>query len=148
MLFYTRLISHFLIATLCTFVLASLMHSQFVLYELSAIGVNIDWAVRLSSTVDDLLGLSSGFAPMIALGLLIGFAVMAMIRHKRPTATPWLYPLAGLLAMMTMQLAMHPIFDITLIAGARSPLGFAAQCLSGLVGGWLFMHLRNSVNTR
>jgi hypothetical protein len=147
MQFYIRLTSHFLIATLCTFILASLLHSQFVLYELSSIGVTIDWPIRLSSSLDDLLGLSSGYGPIIALGLLFGFSVMAYFRRKHPTATPWLYPLAGLLAMLTMQLAMHPIFDITLIAGARSPWGFAAQCFAGFVGGWVFMHLRNLVST-
>lgn len=87
--------------------------------------------------MDDLLGLSSGYAPIIALALLIVFSVMAMIQHKRAIATPWLYPLAGLLAM-------HPIFNITLIAGARSPWGFTAQCLTDLVGGWVFMHLENT----
>ena len=144
---YIRLISHFLIATLCTFILASLMHSQFVLHELSEIGVTIAWSIRLSTSLDDLLGLSSGYGPIIAIALLIGFSLMAVIRYKGLITTPWLYPLAGLLAMMTMLLAMQPILNITLIAGARSPLGFAAQCLSGFVGGWVFMRLRHAIIT-
>ena len=142
MLFSIRLVSHFLIAAFCTYVLASLFHSQFVLHELSALGVDINWPIRLSFSVDDLLGLSSGYAPVIAIGLLIAFSVMAIIRYKRPATTAWLYPLAGVLAMICMQLAMHRIFDISLIAGARSPWGLAAQCLAGLSGGCLFMLLR------
>jgi hypothetical protein len=53
-----------------------------------------------------------------------------------------LYPLAGFVAIFVMLLAMQPVLGITLIAGARSTLGIVSQCLAGLIGGWLFMKLR------
>jgi hypothetical protein len=37
---------------------------------------------------------------------------------------------------------MQPILNVTIIAGAREPLGFAKQCIAGLFGGWAFMYQR------
>jgi hypothetical protein len=143
MKYLLRLTSHFLIVVLCTFALASLAHSQFVLAELSAVNIDITLAARISMSLDDLLGLFPMFAAAIALSLVLGFGVVALIRKFRPQLSLWLYPAAGAMAMLAMLLAMHPILDITLIAGARSTLGIVFQSLAGLIGGWLFMGLRN-----
>jgi len=142
MKYLLRLTSHFLIVLLCTFMLASLAHSQFVLAELSALGIKIDLANRLTMSIDDLLGLLPIYAAAIGLSLLVGFASLALIRKFRPQTSALLYPVAGFVAILVMLLTMHPILDITLIAGARSTLGFVSQCLAGLIGGWLFMRLR------
>ncbi|AGH43378.1 hypothetical protein C427_1269 [Paraglaciecola psychrophila 170] len=39
-------------------------------------------------------------------------------------------------------LAMHPILEITLLAGARSTFGFICQSLAGAMGGVVFANLR------
>ncbi|MFQ3196766.1 MAG: hypothetical protein ACJAUL_003498 [Paraglaciecola sp.] len=141
---FLHLTRHFLLAVLVSFILASLAHSQFVLFELAKVGVQIDMASRVSMTLDDLLGLRQSYGPAIALGLLLAFAVMGAIRKYRPHTTPWVYPLGGALAMLVMLLAMQPIMHITLIAGARTPFGILAQCAAGFAGGWVFMKLRKS----
>lgn len=137
-----KILGHLVIAILATFVLASLSHSQFVLHELAGLGVTIDFATRVSSSLDDLSGLLPGYGGILTVGFVIAFSVMGLIRKFRPTTSYWVYPLAGFLAVMVAHLAMHPIFNVTLIAGARSPLGLAFQCLAGLVGGYVFMRLR------
>ena len=141
-----NLLFHFLIATTVTFVLASLSHSQFVLQELANLGVEIDIATRISSTLDDLGGLLPGYGGILAIGLLIGFAIMALLRKLRPQTGHWVYPLAGMLTVLVAHLAMHPIFHVTLIAGARTPLGLAFQAFAGLIGGYVFMQLRQPKN--
>ncbi|MFT4939325.1 MAG: hypothetical protein ACI88A_002365 [Paraglaciecola sp.] len=146
MKYLLRLTSHFLIAVLFTFVFASLAHSQFVLSELSAVNIDITLAARISMSLDDLLGLFPIFTAAIALSLILGFGVVALIRKFQPQLTSWLYPAAGAVAMLAMLLAMHPILDITLIAGARSTLGIIFQSLAGLMGGWLFMRFRKKVS--
>ena len=143
MKYLLRLTSHFLIAVLGTFALASLFHSQFVLAELSAVDIKINLASRISMSLDDLLGLFPMFAAAIAFSLLVSFSVVALIRKLQPASPQWLYPLAGATAMLAMLLAMHPILDITLIAGARSTWGLIFQCLAGFLGGALFMRLRS-----
>ena len=120
---FLNLLFHFFIAIVVTFVLASMAHSQFVLHELSSLGVTIDLATRVSSTLDDLGGLIPGYGGILAVGLLIGLSVMALVRKLRPQTSYWVYPLAGLLAVLVAHLAMYPIFNVTLIAGARSTFG-------------------------
>ena len=146
MKYLLRLNSHFLIAVLCTYALASLAHSQFVLSELSAVNIDITLAARISMSLDDILGFFPILAAAIALSLLLGFGTVALIRKFQPQLTLWLYPVAGAAAILVMLLAMHPILDITLIAGARSTLGMISQSLAGLMGGWLFMRLRKKVS--
>jgi nucleoside recognition membrane protein YjiH len=112
------------------------------LFELAKVGVQIDMASRISMSIDDVLGLLPSYGPVIALSLLLGFALMGVIRKYRPRTTFWVYPLAGALAMLVMLLAMHPLMQVTLIAGARSSYGLVAQVLAGFAGGWLFKTLR------
>ena len=141
MKYLLRLTSHFLIAVLCTYILASFAHSQFVLAELSAVGIDIDLANRLSMSIDDLLGLFPIYSTAIALSLVIGFGSVGLIRKFRPKSTAMLYPLGGFVALFVMLLAMQPILGITIIAGARSYFGIFCQCLAGGIGGGVFMGL-------
>lgn len=137
-----KLVSHFLIAAMATFILASLAHSQFVLHELSKLGVEIDFATRLSSTLDDLTGLMPTYGIVIAVSLLLGFVITRLIRKFLTKPALWLYPIAGFVAILTAHIAMHPILDITLIAGARSAPGLICQCLAGAFGGWAYINMR------
>ena len=139
---FLNLLLHFCIAILATFVLASLAHSQFVLHELASLGVTIDVATRISSSLDDLSGLLPGYGGILAVGLLIGFSIMGLLRKYRPAVGYWVYPVGGLITVLVAHLAMHPIFNVTLIAGARTPLGLLCQALAGLIGGYVFMQLR------
>lgn len=137
------LLLDFLLAVFAAFVLASLFHTQFVLHELVKLGIEIDLTTRLSTSLDDMLGLLPTYGSAIALSLLLGFTATYFLMRRSTKFTPWLYPLAGGVALLSCLLAMHPILDITLIAGARSALGMTAQVLAGVFGGWAFMYQRN-----
>jgi hypothetical protein len=141
--FYLRLCSHFLIATIFAFVLASVFHSQFVMAELTSVGVNISFNDRLSMSLDDLIGLYSTYGVVIAISLLLGFSVAALLLKRFTIPSSILYFTAGGVGVATALLAMHPILDITFIAGARSNLGFVSQCFAGAMGGWFYINLRS-----
>lgn len=141
--FYLRLCSHFLIAAIFAFVLASLTHSQFVMAELTSVGVNISMADRLSMSLDDLIGLLPTYGVVIAISLLIAFCITALLVKRFSLPASLMYFVGGGLGITTALLAMHPILDITLIAGARSTFGFICQSFAGAMGGWVFCHLRN-----
>ncbi|TDF39643.1 hypothetical protein EYS14_09050 [Alteromonadaceae bacterium M269] len=132
-----QLVGRFLTAVLVTYVLASLFHTYFVLNGLEDVGTEITLSTRVTTSISDIFGLFA-YAGIIAAGLLIGFSVMGLIRKFYKLLPRWVYPLAGLLTMICIHLAMFPIFEVTLIAGARSTLGFAAQCVAGIIGGWVF----------
>lgn len=138
-----RTLIDFVAATLCTFVLASLFHTQFVLYELTKLGVLIDVSTRLKTSMEDLIGLFPAYGSAILVALLLAFSVVKGITTYTSVKTKYLYPIAGATAIFVALMAMQPILNITLIAGAREPLGIIMQCLAGLFGGWVFMHQRN-----
>lgn len=136
------LVMHFFIAVFCTFSLASLFHTQFVLYELVSLGVAIDFGTRISSSIDDFTGLIPLYGSIVTIALLLGFAATKLIHKYSDKPVFWLYPVAGFVALIAVLMAMQPIMDITFLAGARSLFGKICQGLAGLFGGFVFMQLR------
>jgi hypothetical protein len=135
----------FLITCLCAFLLASVLHSLFVLKALIDIDVEIGLSRALQMIVGDLLGLLPTYGVIIAVTLTLAFtfARFAFLRQQRPASfTVLIYALAGTVGFFVMLSAMQPILNVTLIAGARSTAGLIAQCFSGLVGGIVFCALR------
>ncbi|WP_416305094.1 hypothetical protein [Neptunicella sp. SCSIO 80796] len=133
----------YLLATLTTFMIASIAHTQFVLNELASVGVDINMSIRIDSALSDLVDLAPGYGSILALGLLLAFVVMSTIRNRYSTrerrVSYWVYPIGGLLAVICIHFAMDHIFDITLIAGARSFWGYLWQCFAGFVGGYVYL---------
>lgn len=140
--FYLRLCSHFLVAAIAAFILASLFHSQFVMAELTSVGVNISFNDRLSMSLDDLIGLYPTYGVVIAISLLLGFSVAALLLKRFTIPSTILYFTAGGCGVATALVAMHPLLDITFIAGARSTLGFVSQCFAGAMGGLFYANIR------
>ncbi|RRJ83761.1 hypothetical protein [Aestuariirhabdus litorea] len=138
----------FVAAALCAIVLASVSHSQFVLNRLANLGVVIPADVRALVSLDDLLGLLPSYGVVITLGLGLAFALTAWLLRRGLGTPALLYPLAGAVAFAAMLLLMHPILEITLIAGARSAGGFIGQCLAGAVAGGLFAALNRAPNRK
>jgi len=129
-------------ATIFAFVLASVFHSQFVMAELTSVGVNISFNDRLSMSMDDLIGLYPTYAVVIAISLLLAFSIATLFLKFVKYSPSLMYFISGGLGIIVALLAMHPIIDATLIAGARSAFGFACQALAGAIGGWVFSLLR------
>ncbi|GGD65948.1 hypothetical protein [Lacimicrobium alkaliphilum] len=139
---FARLTLRFILAWLTTFTFASIAHSQMVLSGLEQQGIVIPPFERLQMTLSDWWGLLPGYGAVIAVGMLIALCFGGWVCKKTGTPGGLLYPVAGALAMLSIVMAMQPIMDITLIAGARSNTGLALQALSGLIGGWAFYALR------
>lgn len=76
-----------------------------------------------------------------ALGL--GFLVAGAIIKKLGPAWSLLgYTSAGFVAVLAAVLTVLSLFDITPIAGARSPAGLFCQGLAGAAGGFIFHRLK------
>ncbi|WP_339725653.1 hypothetical protein [uncultured Paraglaciecola sp.] len=143
--YYLRLCTHFLVAVIFAFVLASLMHSQFVMAELTKVGVEILFNDRLSMSLDDLLGLYPTYGVIIAVSFLIAFMVASQLIKRFKLSPAIMYCLAGGMGLSVALFAMHPILDISLLASTRSTFGFVCQSLAGAMGGWIFNHLRTAL---
>lgn len=138
----------FFCAVLVTFILASISHSQFVLSELVAVGIQIPIPDRISMTLSDLKGLLPGFGTIIAIAMLLGFLIISAVNRWVFNLGNVRFVIAGALAMLTALAAMHPIFDVSLIAGARTTMGLIMQCVAGAAGGWVFGRLYLASNSQ
>ena len=141
-------IKSFLPAWLATFLVASSLHTFQVLNALSSIGVEISSTEWLSTAWKDAVGLLPTYGIIIAVALLLAFGVVTIIRKyaikhdiKKPRFIT-LTSVAGASGIAVALLAMQPILNVTLIAGARGYDGFLLQCFAGLLGGFIYGLLR------
>lgn len=122
-----------------------IVQTQFVLGALADVGAQISIPERVSMTLADL----SGFAPLYAVFIAIGFAIAffagwLLIRFLRLPRMP-VYAVAGAACMGLMLVLMEQVFfGVPVIAGARTAAGFSAQVILGAVWGWAFAGLSGS----
>ena len=139
------------------FVLASILHTTAVLTELTKIDVSIGFSDWIFMIRQDLLGLLPTYGVIIAVTLALAFFItqylINLIYSKRTESAPFptrlaLFSLAGAVSFGIMLMAMQPILNVTLIAGARSLAGLLAQCLAGVIAGCVFAYLGNKFNAK
>lgn len=132
-----RLSISFALSVLLTYTLASVAHTQQVLSGLLQLGVLIPLPDRIAMIAGDWLGLYLYLA-VIAVGLLIAFCAMALLRRVLPVPTTLIHAVGGALAMLVILWSMRELGSLTPIAGARGVLGLSLQCLAGAIGGCVF----------
>ena len=145
---------HFIPSWAVGFLLASVFHSISILIGLVQIDVVLTLHNWFSMLWQDALGLLPTYGAIIAVTLLLAFSTTHFVidrlsfnsgntntRVKRLV----LFMLAGGLSFLLMLLAMQPILNVTLIAGARSALGLVAQCVAGICAGGLYSQLSDKL---
>jgi len=146
-----------LIATLVTFIIASALHTQSVLSGLILVGAEIPVSVRIKTVFVDFAGLLPTYGVIVFIGMLIAMSIALLIANKLLTASPkhangaqssklWLFSLAGAVAVFTLLSAMHPILEVSIIAGARGLSGMLTQSIAGAIGGFTFALVRLKCN--
>ena len=150
-----------LITTIVTFIIASALHTQSVLSGLISVGAEIPLGVRIETIFVDFVGLLPTYGSIVFTGMLIAMTVAILIAKKirvkpleHATDIPqknqksalWVYTLAGAVAMFTLLAAMHPILNVSIIAGARGFSGLLTQSIAGAIGGAVFGLTRGRTN--
>jgi hypothetical protein len=150
-----------LVATLVTFLIASALHTQSVLSGLISVGAEIPLSLRIETVFIDFAGLLPTYGVIVFVGMLIAMSVALLIANKLLSASAkqtnnaqspvqssqlWLFSLAGAAAVFTLLSAMHPILDVSIIAGARGLSGLLTQSIAGAIGGLAFALLRYKLN--
>ena len=123
---WTKLFISFAVSVVVTYTLASFAHTQQVLSGLLQLGVLIPVADRIAMIAGDWVGLYLYLA-VIAIGLLIAFGVMALLRRVLPVHGSLIYAVGGALAMLVILWSMRELGSLTPIAGARGALGMSLQ---------------------
>jgi hypothetical protein len=148
-----------LVATLVTFLIASALHTQSVLSGLISVGAEIPLSLRIKTVFVDFAGLLPTYGVIVFVGMLIAMSVALLIankllsaKHANKPQSPsqssqlWLFSLAGATAVFTLLSAMHPILDVSIIAGARGLSGLLTQSIAGAIGGLVFALVRYKLN--
>ena len=147
-------IKSFLPSWFATFLVASSLHTFQVLNALSRIGVEISSSEWLSTAWKDAAGLLPTYGTIIAVALFLAFNAVTVIQKygmKQNVTNACfitLSSIAGASSIAVVLLAMQPILDVTLIAGARGFDGFLLQCFAGLIGGFIYGLLRVTIASR
>ena len=135
----------FLAAMAVAYLLAAVTATQSVISSLARMGVNVNFADRISMTLHDIGGMAGMFLPMIAMGMLVAFLVTALLCRWFGQWRSLLYPLAGAAALVTIHVALNLSFEITPVAIARTSMGLLIQALAGAAGGYTYLALSRRV---
>ena len=133
-----RVILAFVVAVIVTAILAVALHSQFVMAGLRGLGAEIGAAEALRVTAHDIAGMAPTYSLFITIALVLGFVITATVRRWVRLGPGVSYAIGGAAAIGLMMVIMREALGITVVAGARTPAGFAAQCAAGAIGGLVF----------
>lgn len=127
-------------AVILTAVLASLCSTQFVLAELTALGIEISVSARIAMCFED-LGILRSLLPAVAACWLVGFPVAHALEARIGGNRNAWFVAAGGAALVGELLIMQAVLGVTAIAGARSLPGLLCQGVAGALGGYLFARM-------
>lgn len=127
-----------LLAVLVAGAVGSVIHTQRILAELSALGAQASFGLRLQTTAQDLLGFGPTWTALVAAGFLIALPVAALLARWRPAWRGFLFPLAGAVAVVTALVLMRQLLGLMPVAAARDSLGLLLFAFAGALGGAVY----------
>lgn len=148
-MFVVRAIFAYLLASVLTVLASTSFYTQQVIAKQVAIGAVYTPAQQLSTYLDNFFGLAFAGAPsfgvVVAVALLIGFAIAFVLKRVLRPLAPLAYPLAGAAATAGVIYLINNVVaggGTGAIGGARDAAGMALQALAGGLGGLAFALLR------
>ncbi|WP_113908129.1 hypothetical protein [Aliidiomarina celeris] len=137
----------FLLASLASVVLGSVLQSQLNLVAISAIGPAITWQQRIDTTLHDLIH----FSPLFALVVLLTFALALpcahfVARYQKRQFASWCM-VAGAVGLWVAYQVLNNLAPMpTLIAATRGGIGTLIMLLPGILGGYVYARLTRSIH--
>lgn len=136
-----RIMAGWLAAVVVASVAGSLIQSQFTLAAVGRLHAPVALRDRLALYGHDLVHFAPLWAVIVALALLLAFLAAGWLAQRRPSWRAVLFPLAGMLAVLTTLLVMQAMLPVSVIAAARSLPGMLMLCLGGALGGLVYVRL-------
>ena len=133
-----------------THILASAFYTQQVLAKRAAIGLEFTTEQKLSNYLDNLVGFAVGAMPsygmILAIALLVGFVIAAVVKRALKPLAAIAYPLAGAVAVFTVLWTVETFVahGAGAFEGASGAVGLALQSFAGFAGGVVFALTRGS----
>jgi hypothetical protein len=134
-----RILGAFLAAVLTAYLVGAPLATQVMLGELRAMGLSVTLTDHLDAMGRDLLGLTPGYLPLLALALALGLPPAVAVGHRFPRWRFLLYPLAGALAVLSLHLIWEAVLGWHFLAAVRLWYGLLFQAVAGWMGGYAFL---------
>lgn len=128
----------FIAAFIVLNVIGATVQTQFNLGHLLALGIDVPFSTRISTTLYDIVSLQPLFGTIFGIGFLIAMIVGHVIAKLVKTLPDLVFALAGFAAMGVTLLALKAAFQITAIGAAREWDGFLSLCVVGALAGYAF----------
>ena len=128
----------FLAAFIVLNLLGVAVQTQFNIGHLSALGIDVPFSIRLSTTLHDLAVMQPLFGGIFGTGLLIAMIAGHYIARMVKILPDLVFALAGFAAIFVTLSALKAAFQITAIGAAREWDGFLSLCLVGALSGYVF----------
>ena len=128
----------FIAAFIVLNVIGATVQTQFNLGHLLALGIDVPFSTRISTTLYDIVSLQPLFGTIFGIGFLIAMIVGHVIAELVKTLPDLVFALAGFAAMGVTLLAFKAAYQITAIGAAREWDGFLSLCVVGALAGYAF----------
>ena len=128
----------FITAFIVLNVIGATVQTQFNLGHLLALGIDVPFSTRISTTLYDIVSLQPLFGTIFGIGFLIAMIVGHVIAKLVKTLPDLVFALAGFAAMGITLLALKAAYQITAIGAAREWDGFLSLCVVGALAGYAF----------
>lgn len=130
-----------IVAVAVTYVLTSVMGTQFVLAEIQSFGLNISISDRIAATLHDIAGLVPVLLILVSATFLIAFIIASIGARLFGSHHKGWYLAAGFTSLPVTMVLIKTAMGITPFAAAGSAFGLFLIALCGLAGGWVFVLL-------
>lgn len=128
----------FIAALLVLNIIGVIVSTQFNLSHLLALGIDVPFSVRLTTTLHDIVYMQPLFGVIFGVGLLIAMIVGHFIAKLVKILPDLVFALAGFAAIAVTLLALKAAFQITAIGASREWDGFLSLCLVGALAGYAY----------
>ena len=143
-----RIVLAMAVGILVAFVVGSIIGTQTVLRSVEEMGLAVSWSMRLSSSWNDIVGLSASLLPLMAIALAPAWLLLAWLdRRSVLNINAAICAICGGLCVGLLHPLLNMAFGVDVFAPARSWSGLLWQAAAGAFGGWAMASLwRNREN--
>ena len=122
-------------------VIGAAVQTQFNIGHLLALGIDVPFSMRLTTTLQDIVYLQPLFGTIFGTGFLVAMIVGSYIAGWVKILPDVVFALAGFAAMAFTLFALKAAFQLTAIGAAREWDGFLSLCVVGALSGYAFSAL-------
>ena len=123
-----RIVLAVAVGILVAFVVGSVIGTQIVLRSVEEMGLAVSWGMRLSSSWNDIVGLSASLLPLMAIALAPAWLLLAWLdRHSMLNINAVICAVCGALCVGLLHPILNMAFGVDVFAPARSWLDYCAK---------------------